>query len=231
MKIINGKKFYKRDIDAAEKVDGSGWDSYDGNYYQWYSLLYDPQSGYVCLDAGNSGNCFGDYSTKEYASLEDFFADAVETERDVGELLGDIDEDNSLRAAVAERWVAFCAGRRRGKKRAAPERDPKIRAVLMEQSQNYTDRDSYVSDLLQSSVWSEGRGAQISQEERIEALGRIYDATHSTISDVLDRYNITRSNFAAYFGIPYRTVQGWCLGNRQCPTYVIAMICEILNHN
>lgn len=230
MKVINGKKFYKRAIDAAVRVDCGGWDSYNGRNTQWYSLWYDPQSGYVCLDAKNSGDCFGDYDPKEYASLEEFFAAAVESERDVGTLLGTIDEADPVRVEVAERWAAFCAGRRRSKKRKAPDRDPRIRAVLMEAAPNYTDRDKYIADLSRSPVWGESIGEYI-PPERLAAIGRIYDATHCTINDVLDRYNITRNNLAAYFGIPYRTVQDWCLGKRQCPSYVVAMMCEILDRN
>lgn len=36
---------------------------------------------------------------------------------------------------------------------------------------------------------------------------------------------MTRKQFADYFGIPYRTVQDWELGNRQMPDYLLRLMC------
>lgn len=36
--------------------------------------------------------------------------------------------------------------------------------------------------------------------------------------------------FSEYFNIPYRTVQNWDLGLRQCPDYVIELIVYKLNN-
>lgn len=108
--------------------------------------------------------------------------------------------------------------------------NPNIRAILLAEATRYDDRDGYISDMAMSSIWRDAEGEEI-PAERIKMLGDIYDAMHSTINDILDRYKITRSNFARYFGIPYRTVQDWCLGNRRCPDYVIRMACEILANN
>lgn len=44
MKIVNGKKFYAADIKAARRIDGNGWDRYNGQNWQWYSLFYNPAS-------------------------------------------------------------------------------------------------------------------------------------------------------------------------------------------
>lgn len=35
---------------------------------------------------------------------------------------------------------------------------------------------------------------------------------------------MTRQQFCAYFGIPYRTVQDWELGNRPCLQYVLDLM-------
>lgn len=35
---------------------------------------------------------------------------------------------------------------------------------------------------------------------------------------------MNRKEFAAYFGIPYRTVQDWELGNRQMPEYLLRLM-------
>lgn len=230
MKVINGKKFYKREIDAAVRVDGDGWDRNNGRNTQCYSLWYEPKSGYVRLDADNSGDCYGDYSTKEYASLEEFFAASAKSNADVGELLGTIDEDDPVRVEVADRWAAFCEGQRRGKKRASPECTPNIRAILHQEAQNYTERAAYISDLALSSMWGDAEDAAIPQD-RIEMLGNIYDAVNCTLNDLLARYDLSQSDFARYFGIPIRTVQNWCGGLRTCPRYILTMAYEILQHN
>lgn len=36
------------------------------------------------------------------------------------------------------------------------------------------------------------------------------------IKELRERYRMTRTQFAEYFGIPYRTVQDWELDNRKC---------------
>lgn len=35
---------------------------------------------------------------------------------------------------------------------------------------------------------------------------------------------MNRKEFSAYFGIPYRTVQDWELGNRQMPDYLLRLM-------
>lgn len=35
---------------------------------------------------------------------------------------------------------------------------------------------------------------------------------------------MNRKEFASYFGIPYRTMQDWELGNRQMPEYLLRLI-------
>jgi len=40
---------------------------------------------------------------------------------------------------------------------------------------------------------------------------------------------MNRKEFAAYFGIPYRTVQDWELGNRSMPDYLLRLMCYKLS--
>ena len=35
---------------------------------------------------------------------------------------------------------------------------------------------------------------------------------------------MTRTQFAEYFGIPYRTIQNWELGLRECPKYILNLM-------
>lgn len=49
-----------------------------------------------------------------------------------------------------------------------------------------------------------------------------------TIRDICTKYDISQTALAKRFGIPLRTVQGWYLGERTPPAYLINMMCEIL---
>ena len=42
--------------------------------------------------------------------------------------------------------------------------------------------------------------------------------------DLREHSGMTRTQFAKYFGIPYRTVQSWELGDRQCPEYLLNLM-------
>lgn len=44
------------------------------------------------------------------------------------------------------------------------------------------------------------------------------------IKEIIAAGGLTQTEFAKRFGIPLRTVQGWCLGERTPPPYVIALI-------
>lgn len=41
-----------------------------------------------------------------------------------------------------------------------------------------------------------------------------------SIKEIIKKSGTTQTGFAKRFGIPLRTVQAWCLGERECPTYV-----------
>lgn len=50
------------------------------------------------------------------------------------------------------------------------------------------------------------------------------------IKDLRERCRMTRTQFAEYFGIPYRTIQEWELGNRKCNDYILNLMEYKLNH-
>ena len=39
-----------------------------------------------------------------------------------------------------------------------------------------------------------------------------------------EQSSMTRTQFSKYFGIPYRTIQDWELGNRKCLDYVLKLM-------
>ena len=45
-----------------------------------------------------------------------------------------------------------------------------------------------------------------------------------TFKELRERSGMTRGQFAEYFDIPYRTVQNWELGLRECPEYLLKLM-------
>lgn len=41
--------------------------------------------------------------------------------------------------------------------------------------------------------------------------------------EMRERSGMSRPQFAEHFGIPYRTVQNWELGLRECPEYLLRL--------
>lgn len=105
-----------------------------------------------------------------------------------------------------------------------------LRNILFTAALQYNDRAAYISALTSSPVWADAETTAIRQN-RVAILGNIYDATHCTINDLLEWYSLSPAEFAQYFNIPRRTVQHWCNGDRECPPYLLAMACEILQSN
>lgn len=45
-----------------------------------------------------------------------------------------------------------------------------------------------------------------------------------TIRELREASGMSRKQFVEYFGIPYRTIQDWELGNRACPEYLLELM-------
>lgn len=45
-----------------------------------------------------------------------------------------------------------------------------------------------------------------------------------TFRELREQSGMTRTQFSEYFGIPYRTIQDWELGNRKCLDYVLKLM-------
>lgn len=48
------------------------------------------------------------------------------------------------------------------------------------------------------------------------------------LRQIMAEYSMNMKELAEHFGIPYRTVQNWCRGERTAPSYIIEMIRRIL---
>lgn len=53
---------------------------------------------------------------------------------------------------------------------------------------------------------------------------RIMMELKDSLIQLRKKTGLNRKEFAEYFGIPYRTVQDWELGNRQMPEYLLRLM-------
>lgn len=45
-----------------------------------------------------------------------------------------------------------------------------------------------------------------------------------TVKELREAAGMTRQQFIEYFGLKYRTLQDWELGNRECPAYLLDLM-------
>lgn len=100
-------------------------------------------------------------------------------------------------------------------------------STCVAESQNYTDRDAYISELALSSMWGDLPDEDI-PHERIEQLGSIYDAVHRSVKQIASDAGVSVRAIATRFCIPQRTMENWSGGQRECPVYLRLMMQECL---
>lgn len=95
------------------------------------------------------------------------------------------------------------------------------------ESTTYDDRDAYISDLSLSSIWGDPDGADV-PSSRIDDLSGIWDAARRSIKGIATASGLSCRELAERFGIPYRTVEDWSAGARECNLYIRLMMQECL---
>ena len=84
-------------------------------------------------------------------------------------------------------------------------------SICVAETQNYTDRDAYISDLALSSMWGDAEDATV-PEQRIADLGQIWDAAHQTFRDIAAAAGTSVRQLAMRYAIPRRTAGDWSAG-------------------
>lgn len=90
------------------------------------------------------------------------------------------------------------------------------------------DRDAYISDVVLSTIWGDEPTDGI-PEERIAAVGQIWDAAHRSVREIAAAVGMSHRKLAERFCIPYRTMEDWCRGAASCPVYTRLMMQEALH--
>lgn len=99
--------------------------------------------------------------------------------------------------------------------------------ACVSEAANYSDRDAYISDLCLSSMWGDADDAEI-PADRITALAAIWDACNRSIKEIAADAGLSCRKLAERFCIPYRTVENWSAGSRECPIHTRLMMQECL---
>jgi len=102
-----------------------------------------------------------------------------------------------------------------------------IYQTCLSEALNYTDRDAYISDLALSSIWGDDESANI-PTDRLDWLGQLWDASHRSVKEIAAAAGLSQRKLAERFAVPYRTMENWCGGQRECPVYVKMMMQECL---
>lgn len=101
-----------------------------------------------------------------------------------------------------------------------------IYEFCVKETQAYRDRDAYISDLSLSTIWKDNN-ADI-PSERVEQLGKLYDAANMTIKDISAASGLSVRALARRFVIPIRTAECWSSGENKFPLYTKLMMLECL---
>lgn len=84
---------------------------------------------------------------------------------------------------------------------------------------DHMERDAFVSDWALSNIWGDDINSPIPQD-RLDAIGSIWDAAHLTIRDIRAKTGLSQAAFGERYCIPRRTIENWESGTRSCPPYV-----------
>lgn len=69
----------------------------------------------------------------------------------------------------------------------------------------------------------------IDDETEKKRLNGIWKASQMSIRDMVASTGSTQESFGREVGIPRRTIQNWCTGQRSCPEYVRFLLAEHYN--
>lgn len=98
--------------------------------------------------------------------------------------------------------------------------------TLVRGTEEYTDRDSYVSEFCLSSMWGIMDDSVDIPAERIELVAGVWDICRLSIKDIRAAAGLTQLAFSRRFLIPTRTIEEWEAGRRQCSLYLRLLLAE-----
>ena len=91
------------------------------------------------------------------------------------------------------------------------------------------DPDAFASDWALSSAFAVPGDPDIDMELH-QALLDLWHVAHDSFRELLAQLGLKQTGCATRFCIPLRTVQGWALGERECPPYLRLMMAEAVGY-
>lgn len=106
--------------------------------------------------------------------------------------------------------------------------DNKLFEIIWKDAQNIKDSDSFVSDWATSSIFLDPEHPdQEIDSSIVDQLGRLWQVANLPFREFLKLLGLTQTRCTTRFCIPLRTVQGWAIGERACPSYIRLMMAEL----
>ena len=87
------------------------------------------------------------------------------------------------------------------------------------------DRDAYISDWSLSTVWGDP-APDAEWMQRVETLGRIWDAVHLTIREIRAATGLSQVKFGQRFAISPRNIENWESAVNVCPVYTRLLLAQ-----
>lgn len=101
-------------------------------------------------------------------------------------------------------------------------KENEVRNILLSKAQEEESKYYFISQ-------NSGLYRVSDKEVDEEYLSFIHDVIHKSFKDIIIDSDMTQAEFAKEFFIPKRTVESWCMGDRECPVYVRLLIMTVLH--
>lgn len=86
------------------------------------------------------------------------------------------------------------------------------------------DRDAYVSELALSSIFPSDTDPAVNAEY----VGKVWDVAHMSAQEIVTARGLKRTACAQLLCMPYRTLESWCRGDRDCGDYIRLWLAVLL---
>ena len=92
------------------------------------------------------------------------------------------------------------------------------------------NRDAFVSDWALSSIWGDEPTAPI-PVDRVQYLAQLWEDARKTVAELRAMTGLSQRKFAAWYGIPARTVENWESGTNNAPEYIRIMLVRLVRQD
>ena len=99
---------------------------------------------------------------------------------------------------------------------------------LWQEATETADRTKYISAWSLSPIWGDPEDSAEIPQDRVDLLGRIWDAAHRDYKEIRRLSGLTQQQIFQRYLIPIPTQSQWSTGHRNPPPYVLLLLQEAL---